>query len=111
MIGGTYVANPAWTQKLGKHLVTVHPLGGCRMAEDATGGVVNHKGQVFAGPAGRGVHPGLYVCDGAVIPRSLGINPLMTICALAERSCALLIEDYGWTLDCSLPESQASLPI
>jgi cholesterol oxidase len=45
-----------WTEVLGHRLVTVHPLGGCVMAEDAERGVVNHKGQVFAGPRGSAVH-------------------------------------------------------
>jgi cholesterol oxidase len=101
--GGTFVGNPAWSERMGRQLATVHPLGGCRMGEDALEGVVNHKGQVFDGPKDRRVHRGLYVCDGAIIPCSLGINPLLTISALAERLCALLAEDYRWTLDYSLP--------
>jgi len=42
------------------------------------------------------VHTGLYVCDGAVIPCPLGIHPLMTITALAERAMILLARDRGW---------------
>lgn len=43
------------------------------------------------------------VSDGAVIPRPLGVNPLLTISALAERCCALLAQDRGATIDYTLP--------
>jgi cholesterol oxidase len=102
-LGGTYVKNPIWSKLFGHDLITVHPLGGCVMAEDAAHGVVNHKGQVFSGEAGTDVYENLYVCDGAVVPRSLGVNPLLTISALAERCSALLARDRGWTIDYTLP--------
>lgn len=102
-LDGTYVINPIWSKLFHKELVTVHPLGGCVMAEDAGRGVVNHKGQVFAGAAGTEVYESLYVCDGAVIPRPLGVNPLLTISAFAERTCALAAQDRGWTIDYTLP--------
>jgi cholesterol oxidase len=101
-LGGTYLRNPVWTQLFKKDLVTVHPLGGCPMSEDAAGGAVDHKGRVFSGDTGTDVHEGLYVCDGAVIPRSVGVNPLLTISALAERSVALLAQDRGWEIDYTL---------
>lgn len=101
-IGGTFLANPLWSKKLKTGgMVTAHPLGGCIMAEDAERGVVNHKGQVFAGNSGTAVHEGLYVCDAAVVPRSLGANPLLTISALAERTMMLLAQDRGWQIDYS----------
>jgi cholesterol oxidase len=107
-LGGTQVPNPVWSQVFKKDLVTVHPLGGCIMGEDATSGVVNHKGQVFANSQGEDVHSGLYVCDGAVIPRSLGVNPLLTISAIAERCCQLIAQDYGWEINYSLTEMAMS---
>jgi cholesterol oxidase len=107
-LGGTYVKNPVWSELLGHDLVTVHPLGGCVMADDASSGVVDHKGQVFAGAAGTDVHAGLYVCDGAIVPRSLGVNPFLTISALAERCCELAAADRGWRIDYGLPSTPAT---
>jgi cholesterol oxidase len=54
------------------------------MGSSADDGVVDHLGRVFDGASG-GVHPRLYVADGSVIPSSLGVNPLLTITAIAER--------------------------
>jgi cholesterol oxidase len=89
---GVYLKNPF-------NPITVHPLGGCRMAECAESGVVDHESRVFAGETGTCTAPGLYVCDGSIIPRSLGTNPLLTITALAERMCVLMAKRHGWTLD------------
>jgi len=98
-IGGEYVVNPTWTKVMNYGLMTVHPLGGCVMGDDATKGVVNHKGQVFNSADGTGIHNGLYVCDGSMIPLPLGVNPLITISALAERSCELIAKDYGLSIN------------
>lgn len=87
--GGTYIPNPIWSESLGRNLVSVHPLGGCAMADSAVDGVVDDLGRVF-NPAG-GVHPGLHVLDGSVIPSSLGVNPSLTITAVAERAMGLLL--------------------
>jgi hypothetical protein len=68
-----------------------HPLGGCRMAESKDLGVVNHRNEVFD-------YPGLFCMDSSAIPTSLGVNPSLTIAAVAERASALLISrsaDYG----------------
>jgi hypothetical protein len=110
-VGGTYVVNPGWTKLMNYDLTTVHPLGGCIMGEDAQKGAVNHKGEVFASGTGTDVHKGLYVCDGAVIPLPLGVNPLITISALAERCCELMAQDYGFQInydykDLVLPETE-----
>ncbi|MBI4537966.1 MAG: GMC family oxidoreductase N-terminal domain-containing protein [Gemmatimonadetes bacterium] len=102
-LGGRYLRDPIWSPRFGEKLITVHPLGGCVMAERAEDSVVDHKGRVFSGPRGSPVHEGLYVCDGAIIPTALGVNPLLTISALAERCAALMARDYGWRIDYSLP--------
>lgn len=98
--GGTFIPNPLTDTALGNNLITVHPLGGCPMGQDRMRGVVNHKCQVFDGHADAGpdaVHAGLYVCDGAIIPRPLGVNPLLTITALSERAMIHLARDRDWT--------------
>ncbi|HEX6423838.1 MAG TPA: GMC family oxidoreductase N-terminal domain-containing protein [Acidimicrobiales bacterium] len=95
--GGEYVANPLWSPMLRESLVTVHPLGGCAMADDGAGGVVDHRGRVFTG-TGDEVHDGLLVADGAIVPRPLAVNPLLTISALSERAVRLLADERGWTV-------------
>ena len=100
--GGRYVKNPLAGTMMGHQPATAHPLGGCSMGREREDGVVNHKGQVFDGNPRAGsadVHEGLYVIDGSVIPRSLGVNPLLTITALAERALIHLARDYGLTFD------------
>ncbi len=80
-------------------LISVHPLGGCPMADDAARGVVDGDCRVFAGHEGREVHGGLYVCDGSVMPRSLGVNPLLTISAVTERAMIKLSAARGAPLE------------
>jgi len=79
--GGTFHAPVNWSAL--HHLVTPHPLGGCPMGRSAEEGVVDHAGRVFG-------YEGLYVADGAIIPRALGVNPSRTIAALGERIAALM---------------------
>ena len=103
--GARLLANPLWRLLpadmeflLGDQrgpMITVHPLGGCAMADDAARGVVNEWGQVFRGRAGAEVYPGLAVLDGAIIPTALGINPALTITALALRALAALPARWG----------------
>ena len=100
--GGSYVKNPLAGTVMGHQPATAHPLGGAGIGRERNDGVVNHKGQVFDASAGRGstaVHEGLYVVDGAVMPRSLGVNPLFTITALAERALLHMAQDYGLSFD------------
>jgi cholesterol oxidase len=100
--GGSYVKNPLAGTVMGHQPATAHPLGGAGMGRERGDGVVNHKGQVFDAGPGRGstaVHEGLYVVDGAVIPRSIGVNPLFTITALAERTLLHMAQDHGLAFD------------
>jgi cholesterol oxidase len=90
-MGATYVADPLWRVGFNRSLVTVHPLGGCVMAEKVANGVVDDRCRVH--DANGGVHRGLYVMDGSVVATPLGVNPLLTISALTERACQLLTEE------------------
>jgi cholesterol oxidase len=96
-VGGSYVKNPLAGSVMGHQPATAHPLGGAGMGSDRSNSTVDHKCRVFDGSsaASTGVHDGLYVIDGAVIPRSLGVNPLLTITALSERAMLHMAEDYG----------------
>ena len=77
-------------------LLTVHPLGGCAMGENVRSGVTDHLGRIFdaAAPGATQTHPGLVVLDGSIVPTSLGINPALTIAALARRSIVALMKDW-----------------
>ena len=100
--GGSYVKNPLAGTLMGHQPATAHPLGGCGMGREHGDGVVDHKGRVFDGRSGAGgteTHAGLYVIDGSVIPRSLGVNPLLTITALAERTLLHMGRDLGLAFD------------
>ncbi len=98
-VGARYIKSPLAATNMGTKPATAHPLGGCGMGEDAASGVVNHKCQAFADTSGDAVHAGLYVCDGAVIPRSIGCNPLLTITALTERAMVHLARDHNLGFD------------
>jgi cholesterol oxidase len=74
--GGTF--SPLFTWGAFQKTITVHPLGGCAMADSPRTGVVSTEGEVFG-------HPGLFIADGSVIPTSIGFHPCMTIAGLAER--------------------------
>ena len=100
--GGSYVKNPLAGTMMGQQPATAHPLGGCGMGRERGDGVVDHKCRVFDASPGAGaadVHEGLYVIDGAIMPRSLGVNPLLTITALAERAMLHLAADRGLAFD------------
>ncbi len=111
--GGSYVKNPLAGTVMGHQPATAHPLGGCGMGRDRSDGVVDHKCRVFNGAAGAGetaVHEGLYVIDGAVVPRSLGVNPLLTITALAERAMIHFAHDRGLRYTTAPATAEAAAP-
>ena len=83
VLGAAGASKVRWTG-----LVTTHVQGTCRMGSDPERSVVDADGQSW------GVRR-LYVADGSVIPRTLSVNPSLTIMALAHRLAAHLDADPG----------------
>ncbi|MFH2220318.1 MAG: GMC family oxidoreductase [Pseudomonadota bacterium] len=59
--------------------ITAHILGGCPMGPDPDRGVIDGQNRVYG-------HEGVYVIDGSMIPANLGVNPGLTITAMAEHA-------------------------
>jgi len=62
--------------------ITAHILGGACVADSPESGVVDPYHRIFG-------YPGLHVVDGAAIAANLGVNPSLTITAMAERAMAM----------------------
>jgi cholesterol oxidase len=69
-------------ESAGGRSVTAHVLGGAVIGEDCDSGVIDPAHEVHG-------HPGLYVADASAIPVNLGVNPSLTITAMAERFASL----------------------
>ena len=67
---------------------TAHILGGAVMAADPSSGVVDTRNRAFG-------YANLLVCDGAAVPANPGVNPSLTITALAERAMSFVPEREG----------------
>jgi len=73
----------AFTDSLFNFPTTAHLMGGVPMGLSDTDGVIGLDFQIHN-------YPGLYVVDGSIIPANPGINPSLTITALAEYAMSLL---------------------
>ena len=62
---------------------TAHILGGACMGASAREGVIDHQHHVFG-------YDGLYVVDGSAISANPGVNPSLTITAMAERAMSFI---------------------
>ncbi|MFD6567099.1 FAD-dependent oxidoreductase [Micromonospora profundi] len=60
---------------------TAHILGGATIGDSPATGVVDAYQRVYG-------YEGLHIFDASVIPANLGVNPALTITALAERAAA-----------------------
>ena len=90
-IWANYIANPIWQKGFGRNIVSVHPLGGCPMSDSDADGVTDADCRVYKGDGQNTIHETLLVCDGAVVPKALGVNPLLTISAITERAMDQLV--------------------
>jgi len=62
---------------------TAHCIGGCVIADSSGRGVVDSRHRVFN-------YKNMYICDGSVVAANLGVNPSLTITALAERAMSFI---------------------
>jgi len=62
---------------------TAHILGGCCMGTESASGVIDHRHRVFG-------YDGLFVIDGSAMSANPGVNPSLTITALAERAMTFI---------------------
>jgi cholesterol oxidase len=64
---------------------TAHILGGACMGDSVETGVIDHRHEVFG-------YPGLYVIDGSAVSANPGVNPSLSITALAERAMTFIAD-------------------
>jgi len=62
--------------------MTAHFIGGCPIGDSAETGVIDPYHRLYG-------HGGLHVVDGSALSANLGVNPSLSITALAERAMAL----------------------
>jgi cholesterol oxidase len=80
---------------------TAHILGGAVIGADASHGVVDADQHVYG-------YENLLVCDGAAIPANVGVNPSLTITALAEHAMSRVPRADGGNDQNTLALSQSS---
>jgi choline dehydrogenase-like flavoprotein len=94
--GAKRIYTPTWdfNKPENSTAVILHPLGGCTMGNNIESGVVDSYGQVFwnDGSSNRTrVYPDLFVIDGSILPEPPGVNPTMTIAAIAFRAAEKIV--------------------
>jgi cholesterol oxidase len=63
--------------------MTAHILGGCIIGKDREHGVIDSRHRVFG-------YDNMYVTDGSAVPANMGVNPSLTITAMAERAMSFI---------------------
>jgi len=64
---------------------SAHQMGTARMGEDARTHACDPHGRVRAGSGGHRIVGGLFVADASLFPTAVGVNPMITVMALARR--------------------------
>jgi len=82
------IAQNTWPEILLNMPMTAHILGGCPMGKNKDKGVVNEYFEVHN-------YKNMYVLDGSIIPCNLGVNPSLSIVALAEYAMDNIPEKTG----------------
>lgn len=90
------VAQSAVTESLLNVPTTAHILGGAVIGKDETTGVIDDRQRAFG-------YQNLLVCDGSAIPANVGVNPSLTITALAERAMTFIEENPHRSSDMPIP--------
>src|SRR6187549_2179603 len=91
------VAQSSLTEALFNIPTTAHILGGAVIGHGPEDGVVDADQRVFG-------YENLLVCDGAAVPANVGVNPSLTITALAEHAMSKVPPKEG-ALPRDLPEA------
>ncbi len=93
LVGGDFLTHPSELAHLRKNpphasqisLTSYHPLGTCKMGHDPKTSVVNLHHETHE-------VRGLYIVDGSTVPSALGVNPQITIMAMATRAAGKIDE-------------------
>jgi cholesterol oxidase len=84
------IAQSSITEALMNVPTTAHILGGAVIADSPEHGVVDACQRLFG-------YENLLVCDGSVVPANIGVNPSLTITALAERAMTFVADSGAWS--------------
>jgi cholesterol oxidase len=86
------VAQTALMEAVANVPTTAHVLGGAVIGPDASRGVVDARQRVFG-------YENLLVCDGSAVPANIGVNPSLTITAMAEHAMSHVPPAPGYDAD------------
>ena len=74
-------------------IFSAHQMGSVRMGADPATHPCDPWGRVRSGASGDTVVGGLFVGDGSVFPTGIGVNPMITIMALARRLSRVILAE------------------